>query len=124
MPTTPHSSLSLSSSKGLVVAVIMPKRWLLAALDQAVEVLPLLGVITRIVLLRSGFRRRLAGALQQLLGSLLLELAPRVGRRSGPLIQGALGQEGAQDIGAAGDQGPRTGLLDDVGLVGRIGNRP
>src|SRR5437868_6352921 len=123
MPTTPHSSLSLSSSKGLV-AIIMPSRWLLAALDQAVEVLPLLGVIPRIFLRRSGFRRRLARVLQELLGRLLLELAAGIGRGGRPLVDGALGQEGAQDIGPAGDQRARAGLLDDIGLVRLVGNRP
>ena len=47
-----------------------------------------------------------------------------IGRRRCPLVEGALGQEGAQDIGPAGDQRPRAGLLDDVGLVVLIGHRP
>src|SRR6516162_1388952 len=123
MPMTPHSSLSLSSSKGLV-AIIMPMRWLLAALDQAVEVLPLLGVIPRILLRRSGFRGRLALVLQELLGRLLLELPARIGRRRRALVESPLGQKGAQDIRPARDQRARAGLLDDVGLIGLIGNRP
>ena len=43
----------------------MPVKWLLIALDQAVEVLALIGVIPRILLRRSsGFRGRLVDSLQ------------------------------------------------------------
>src|SRR6185369_3331240 len=126
MPTTPHSSLSLSSSKGLV-RIIMPVKWLLIALDQAVEVLALIGVIPRILLRCSTrFRGRLVGAdsLEHLLLGLVLELAAGIRRRRRPLVEGALGQKGAQDVGPAGHQRARAGLLDDIGLVGFVGNRP
>src|SRR5579871_3304515 len=71
MPTTPHSSLSLSSSKGLVLIVLAI--WLLRALDQLVEVLALVLVISRIGLRRSRFRRRLAERVDRLLAELLLD---------------------------------------------------
>src|SRR5215472_17551410 len=74
MPTTPHSSLSLSSSNGLV-RIVMAGKWLLVALTQAVHILALLGVIPRILTGRSiGFRRWLTHVLHQLLTGLLLEL--------------------------------------------------
>src|SRR5258708_13648377 len=111
MPTTPHSSLSLSSSKGLV-RIIMPVKWLLIALDQAVEVLALIGVIPRILLRCStGFGGRLvaADALQHLLLCLLLELPAGIGRRRRPLVEGALGPEGGEGYGPPGRPRPRRG---------------
>src|SRR6478672_3811019 len=75
-------ALNLRPSKELV-RIIMPVKWLLIALDQAVEVLALIGVIPWILLRCStGFGGRLVAAdsLQHLLLGLFLELPAGIGR--------------------------------------------
>src|SRR5579871_1012316 len=122
MPTTPHSSLSLSSSKGWVLIVLAIS--LLRALDQLVEVFAFILVISRIGLGRRGFRRRLAHGVECLLAKLLLDRVLRRISRLAAFAERVLRQEGADQVGPRRDHAQALGLLDHVGLVFRLGYRP
>src|SRR5579863_7292599 len=122
MPTTPHSSLSLSSSKGWVLIVLAIS--LLRALDQLVEVLTLALVISRIGLGRRRFRRRLTHRVECLLAELLLDRVLRRIGRLAALGERVLRQETADQFGPRRDHAQGLGLLEHVGLVFRLGHRP